>query len=82
MTSRELLKNIYDRMMMSKSKIVIPTDNSADFVLLKQIEGAEETLREVFKRMHEEGILDVDHLLIRACVVKQHINEEIGCYGK
>lgn len=69
MTIRELLKDIYDMMMKSK-KAEEATLNSLStqgeaINIITRYEAAEEMLRQVFKELHEQGILDVDTALIR-----------------
>ena len=68
MTIRELLKDIYDTMMRSKEIESAKYDNadtSHDMEFNARYGAAEEMLRQVFKRLHEAGMLDIDTTLIR-----------------
>jgi hypothetical protein len=69
MTIRELLKDIYDMMMKAKEIAEATLDGlSAQdeaIEIATRYEAAEEMLRQVFKGLHEQGILDVDMALIR-----------------
>lgn len=69
MNIRELLKDIYDIMMKSKEIAEAKLDNfsTQDEVIeiTTRYEAAEEMLRQVFKKLHEAGVLDIDTTLIR-----------------
>lgn len=69
MTIRELLKDIYDIMMKSKEVAESELNNlsTQDEVIeiTARYEAAEEMLRQVFKKLHEAGVLDTDTVLIR-----------------
>jgi len=69
MTIRELLKDIYDIMMKSREVKEAEFDNltSRNEVAetTARYEAAEEMLRQVFKKLHEAGVLAVDMALIR-----------------
>ena len=69
MTIREILKNIYDMMMKSKEIAEAKLGNLAtqDEIIetTARYEAAEEMLRQVFKKLHEARVLDVDMALIR-----------------
>lgn len=69
MTIRELLKDIYDIMMKSKEIAEAKLDNLAtqDEIIetTARYESAEEMLKQIFKKLHEAEVLDVDVTLIR-----------------
>ena len=69
MTIRKTLKDIYDMMMKSKEldelKLDTTLNDTEALIVETRYEAAEETLRQVFRKLHEEGVLDVNIALIR-----------------
>ena len=84
MTIRELLKDIYDIMMKSKEIAEAKLNNLSlqDEVIevTTRYEAAEEMLRQVFKKLHEQGVLDIETVLIRRA--KKNNDKNIHPDGK